>query len=282
MTAVQLALPRGRGRRVLDRDGLGCRERPRWSMKECVSSAAAMSRDDPKPLEPELEPPSVSPPLLGGAPPGPYVQELGSPLPDDAEEWGRLIEEAGPASLLVAIEGRMGAALRRSATAEDVLQEALLAAWRSRASTRWQGPRAFRAWLLTIATNRLRDLVDANGAEKRGGGSATPTFSELAAADAPSSLELGPVASTTPSRALQVRERADVMRAALESLPDALREVVRLRLFEERSVAEVAAALGIGVSAVKHRFLAGAAEYRRRLQAELWSRSGDRDNSRRA
>ncbi|MEZ6016170.1 MAG: sigma factor-like helix-turn-helix DNA-binding protein [Planctomycetota bacterium] len=71
-----------------------------------------------------------------------------------------------------------------------------------------------------------------------------------------------------------MRERAEVMRAALESLPEALREVVRLRLFEERAVEEVAAALGLGESAVKHRFLKGLGLYRDRLRHELRSRSG--------
>ena len=42
-------------------------------------------------------------------------------------------------------------------------------------------------------------------------------------------------------------------------------EVVRLRLLEERSVDEVARALGIGPSATKHRFRKGAALYQERL-----------------
>ncbi|MEZ6016169.1 MAG: sigma-70 family RNA polymerase sigma factor [Planctomycetota bacterium] len=103
---------------------------------------------------------------------------LGAPLPSDAEAWNRLVEEAGPASLLVAIEARMGARLARRASAEDVLQEALLGAWRSRGTARWEGPRAFRGWLLAIALNRLRDLADEASADKRGGGAPTPLFSE--------------------------------------------------------------------------------------------------------
>lgn len=197
----------------------------------------------------------------------------GDELPTDAEVWNRLVEEAGPASLIVAIEARMGAQLARRVMAEDVLQEALLGAWRSRATARWEGPRAFRGWLLAIALNRLRDLADEARADKRGGGAPTAVFSELASrADAPA-FAPSPVVSTTPSQAFYVRERAEVMRAALESLPETLRDVVRLRLFEERSLEEVAQQLDLGVSAVKHRFLKGAAQYRARLQHELRSRS---------
>ncbi len=65
------------------------------------------------------------------------------------------------------------------------------------------------------------------------------------------------------------------MVAALEEVPPELREVVRLRSLEELTVEEVAERLGIGTSAVKHRFRKGSEIYRRRLLALLgsgWSR----------
>jgi hypothetical protein len=50
-----------------------------------------------------------------------------------------LIEAVGPASLLVVIKSRMSAKLCRQTTAEDILQEALLRAWRSRDGLEWRG-----------------------------------------------------------------------------------------------------------------------------------------------
>jgi DNA-directed RNA polymerase specialized sigma24 family protein len=71
--------------------------------------------------------------------------------------------------------------------------------------------------------------------------------------------------STTPSRIAAHRERSEVLREALASLPDELRDVVRLRLFEDLTCEQVAERLGLGVSAVKHRFRKGGALYRERL-----------------
>jgi DNA-directed RNA polymerase specialized sigma24 family protein len=80
--------------------------------------------------------------------------------------------------------------------------------------------------------------------------------------------------STTPSRIAMYREQAAAMAAALASLPEDLGEVVRLRLIDQRSMGEIAASLGIGVEAVRHRLRRGAAAYHRRLHQALVSRSG--------
>lgn len=84
-----------------------------------------------------------------------------------------------------------------------------------------------------------------------------------------------PLVSTTPSRLAMHTEMAECMRAAMESLPDELHEVVRMRLFEEYGLDRIAAALGIGHSGVKHRLRKGAALYRERLASEYESRLGN-------
>ena len=55
------------------------------------------------------------------------------------------------------------------------------------------------------------------------------------------------------------------MEKALRSLPDDVRDVVRLRLFDDLPIGEIATSLGIGESAVRHRFRAGAEMYRARV-----------------
>ena len=69
------------------------------------------------------------------------------------------------------------------------------------------------------------------------------------------------------------RERAEAMQAALEALDAEHREVVRLRLYEERTMEEIAVALDIGLGAAKHRFRRGAEEYRRFLKHAVATRS---------
>ena len=63
------------------------------------------------------------------------------------------------------------------------------------------------------------------------------------------------------------------MRGALANLPDDVRDVVRLRLFEQLPVDEIAQRLNLGPAAVRHRFRKGAELYQQRLVAELGTRS---------
>ena len=202
-------------------------------------------------------------------------------LSDSPRAWDDLFQSVGPASLLVAIESRLGSSLRKVHAAEDILQEALLHAWNSPATCEWRGVKAFRSWLLSIIDNRIRDAADRQSAAKRGGNvpalslDRAPQFdrhaSTLARFVTPSAL----VESTTPSRLAMYREHAMAMQAALQELPDELRDVVRLRLVEQMSLDEIAQSLGLGVAAVRHRFRKGAELYHNRLRVSQASRSHD-------
>lgn len=201
-----------------------------------------------------------------------------NPLRDgDPRDWDRLIESVGPASLIVAIGERMGAVLRARLEPCDVWQEVLLLAWRDRGAFEWRGTASFRSWLLTIADHRIRDLLQYETAEKRGAAAPTLRIDAQARRDSGSSSSdgvfAGPIASTTPSRVASLREEANAMRVALSGLDDEVRDVLRLRLFEERQIDEIARELGIGESAVRHRFRKGLEEYGRRLRAQIASRS---------
>ena len=200
----------------------------------------------------------------------------------DPTTWDRLIEAVGPARILVSIDLALRGPLSTRTTAEDIWQDTLLLAWRKRESFEWRGLSSLRGWLLEIARNRTRDLAEHYGAVKRGGelspiGAAAEDGSARSLADV-----LGPLVSTTPSRVAALSESAARMRAALGSLSDDNREVVRLRLFEERSMQEIAGELGLGVEAVRHRFRKGFALYAATLREKLGENpSTNRDGERR-
>jgi RNA polymerase sigma-70 factor (ECF subfamily) len=199
------------------------------------------------------------------------VSEAPNPLQSPSPEaWERLIEAVEPASLLVVIEQRMSGVLRRVQTAEDIFQEALLHAWRDRRGFEWRGVKSFRSWLLTIIDHRIHNAADRQAAAKRAG---VVTVASLPAFDGATTFaEPGfPSGSTTPSRLAIYREQADLMGRALAGLPDEQREVVRLRLFEQASLEEIAARLGLGMSAVRHRFRKGSELYAKRLERALGS-----------
>lgn len=187
---------------------------------------------------------------------------------EDPTAWDGLIAAVVPARMLVAIAGRMGQALRQHCAPEDVWQETLLLAWRDRHRCDWRGLPTFRSWLLKIAGNRIASLAESVQAQKRGGGVECQSIQRSSGGDdSRSSWYAGPIASTTPSRAASDAEEARRMEQALASLPEDLRAVVQLRVFEGLLIEDVAAQLGLGSSAVRHRLRRGAELFDRRLNA---------------
>lgn len=114
------------------------------------------------------------------------------------------------------------------AAAEDVVQETLVRAWRHRASlTAGQG--SLRGWLLTVARNVVID-----GARRP-----SPVLADVTAV--PVADHAGPVT-----------DRVTVTRA-LRHLHPRHREVLFRLYFQDRSVAQTAAELGLAEGTVKSR-----------------------------
>jgi RNA polymerase sigma factor (sigma-70 family) len=182
--------------------------------------------------------------------------------------WDRLVAGVNPASMLVAVRGMMGELARQHYDPEDVWQETLLMAWRDRATFEWRGPAAFRRWLLEIARNRIRDLVDHSKAGIRGKLKPLSALPRAIPSDSGEAHYAGPVHTTSPGRAEADRELAERMATALAAVPEDTREVVRLRLFEDLTMDEVAVRLGPGLGAegVRYRFRVGLDAYRRELR----------------
>lgn len=138
-------------------------------------------------------------------------------------------------ALLTRVEGLVRAFVRRRvgdvAWSDDVVQESLIALHRARHT--YDVSRPFAPWLYAIAQNRL---VDALRVQRR----------RLL-------RELQPdVAAERGHSALQERDAlARDVRRAVAGLPDKQRQVIELLKFEELSVREVAARLGMSEANVK-------------------------------
>ncbi len=148
-----------------------------------------------------------------------------------------------------AIERAMDASLRHRLDADDVLQEAYVAAFKSIAGCAFDGPAGFYKWLEKIALNRLND--EERGVrrrkrdvhrERRDPAGARTSYPDL----------VGRLASpdSTPSRRLARGEAVAAVLSSLARLSDDQRETVRLRFLEGQSVADVAAHLGKSEAAV--------------------------------
>ncbi len=147
--------------------------------------------------------------------------------------------------MLAELTPKLPAEFRSVLTAEDVLQETFVVAFREIGSFVPQGPGSFHAWLAAIAQHRLFDLVKGLRAAKRGGGragvDAHPAGGEGSVI---SLLEALRVDQHTPSRSAAGHEAVRAIHVGLASLREDYREALRMRYLEGLSVAEAAARLG--------------------------------------
>ncbi|WP_328328495.1 RNA polymerase sigma factor [Streptomyces sp. NBC_00455] len=146
-------------------------------------------------------------------------------------------------------------------TAEEVLSETFLAAWRTRQAVEPEGD-SLRPWLLGIATNKARNA-------KRGIGR---RLAFLARRPAPEPVP--DIADATAGRVDDARRLAAV-RQALGGLRRQEREVLALCVWSGLDYAEAAEALGIPVGTVRSR-LSRARDRLRRLTDEELGRTPDR------
>jgi len=144
--------------------------------------------------------------------------------------------------------------------AEDVLQQTFLAAWRAAADARVE--HGARPFLFTIARHAQHRLHRSHA---------------LITEDTVSLEELGSRAGfaaphVTAERLAQAVEERAILAAAIEDLPPLEREVLQMRDLDGLSGDQVAAALGIGLEAMKSRLhrarLRLVAEVRRRVPTE--------------
>jgi RNA polymerase sigma factor (sigma-70 family) len=173
-------------------------------------------------------------------------QLVAATLAGDRAAFARLIDRHGRRAAAVA------ASILGPTDAEDVVQEALLAAYLG--LERLRRPERFGAWLCAIAANlarmRLRQRgtqvsFDALGGRHVSGGG--------------SGLRL------TPQEVVEAAELMELVRSAFEALPARQRDVALLYYVDGLSCGEIAALLGSSTGAVRVGLHRARRELRRRL-----------------
>lgn len=134
---------------------------------------------------------------------------------------------------------------------DDVVQDTFAAVWRK--AGHYDRRRATAAaWIFAIARNRR---IDVYRRERR------PEFDPRDPAFQPDPLPDG-------ERALSALQRAEAVRAALDTLSDEQREVLRLAFYEGETYAAIAVRLGLPLGTVKSRARLAFGHLRATLRAQ--------------
>jgi RNA polymerase sigma-70 factor (ECF subfamily) len=158
---------------------------------------------------------------------------------------------------------------RDAGLAEDVVQDAMVRAFRAFGQFRGNSP---RAWLFAIVRNCCRTT------QSRASGAVALVvhdsgLSDDAAAQLWDQTDPGP----TPEEALSRQGEIDQVRAAIEAIPEPFREVIVLRELEELSYAEIGEVTGVPIGTVMSRLSRGRSMLAKEL---LPSRQAEGDTSR--
>jgi RNA polymerase sigma-70 factor (ECF subfamily) len=134
-----------------------------------------------------------------------------------------------------------------------VLQDTYFEAFRRLADFRTEGTDSAYRWLVTIARNRVIDLVRMKRAMKRGGEGGRNVLQDAAFGDDSVVAMLAELAvyQRTPSRSAVAHELLGAIEAAVERLPGTYREVIRLRYLEGLSIEQTSQRTGRSPGAIK-------------------------------
>lgn len=168
------------------------------------------------------------------------------------------------------IQRLIGRMVRDVDLVEDIAQETFIRAYRALAQFR--GDAQFYTWLYRIAVNTAKKfLMDL----KR-----NPTVSENSFKsdddDETSPVENELTSSETPDAVLASKEIAQIINAALEALPEELRQAITLREIEGLSYEEISEAMSCPIGTVRSRIFRAREAISLKVKPLLENQSGKR------
>lgn len=168
------------------------------------------------------------------------------------------------------IQRLIGRMVRDVDLIEDIAQETFIRAYRALAQFR--GEAQFYTWLYRIAVNTAKKaLMDL----KR-----NPTVSENSFKsgddDETSQLENELTSSETPEAVLASKEIAEMVNAAMDALPEELRQAITLREIEGLSYEEIAEVMSCPIGTVRSRIFRAREAISARIKPLLENQSGKR------
>ncbi|MCA9168015.1 MAG: sigma-70 family RNA polymerase sigma factor [Planctomycetales bacterium] len=178
------------------------------------------------------------------------MDDLAAAMRGDRDALARLLCEHG--SRLAA---RIGRRLQMNPfvefSADDVLQEVFIDAFRGFGSFDPQRGVSLACWLDKIADNRLAMMFRERGRQKRGGGVARTCQDPLLSSARALVAVLTDSADGTASQNLARNELVQAVQVGVAALPDDQRVAIQSRYLDERSLESTADAMGRTVPAVR-------------------------------
>ena len=138
---------------------------------------------------------------------------------------------------------------RDPVVSEDIVQDAIMRAFRGFAQFRGESP---RAWLFAIVRNCCR-TVQAG----RAGAVSLVIYESSLSDEAAVQLSEQPDPGPTPEQEVLRKAEVDRLRKAIEEIPEPFREAVVLRDLEDLSYAEIAEVTGVPIGTVMSRLARG-------------------------
>ena len=158
--------------------------------------------------------------------------------------------------------------IRDHAEVEDVAQEAFIKAYR--ALPTFRGESAFYTWLYRIGINTAKNHLVAKGRR-------APTSTEFDADEAESFEDAEHLHDiNTPERLLQSKQIGQTVNAAMEALPEELRNAIVLREIEGLSYEEIATAMACPIGTVRSRIFRAREAISARVRPLLENQTGKR------
>lgn len=169
------------------------------------------------------------------------------------------------------VQRLIGRMVRDVDLVDDIAQETFIRAYR--ALHQFRGDAQFYTWLYRIAVNTakkfLLDLKRDRLVSERGPGNGEPT-------DETFSHENEPTGDETPESVLAARQIAEAVNAALQQLPEDLRQAVTLREIEGLSYEEISQVMACPVGTVRSRIFRAREAISAKVRPLLTHQSGKR------
>lgn len=163
------------------------------------------------------------------------------------------------------LERRIPNRLRSLISADDLLQEVWIDAFRALPTISISGMRSGQRWLLTLCRRRLINSIRHLQRLKRGGDLAIVPLNARKSTSVRELLVSLVASNRTPSSVVGVNEATDAVTAAISELPAACRQAIYLRFIAGHSLLEVAKRMDRSTNSVRALIFRGLRELKATL-----------------